>query len=178
MLIDVLPLVALGVFFVSSDARFSFIDDEATLLNGAAQPLRTIWAAFRTSGGAHHQPPLYDILLHLWLTLTSGAPSLLRVPSLLFFLAGIWVLSRAALRLGGEQSATSMIWLAALWPYGFHYARLQTGYSFSFLLIAALLWAYLRYVHSSDAAKADGQAWALLCLWRLRSSGRLTLGGL
>ena len=164
IVIDAAPLLALGVFLISSDARFSFIDDEATLLNGAAQPLRAILAAFRSGAGGHRHPPLYDLLLHVWLALTSGAPALLRVPSLLFFLAGIWVLSRAAMRIGGEQSATSMIWLAALWPYGFHYARLETGYPFSFLLIVALIWAYIRYCDLRNPSASSGQAWALVCL--------------
>jgi hypothetical protein len=159
VVIDLAPLLALGVLFISSDARLSFIDDEATTLNDAAQPLHTILAIFRSSAGAHRHLPLYDLLLHLWLALTGGAPALLRVPPMLLFLAGVWVLSRAALRIGGAQSATSMIWLACLWPFGFHYGRLENGYSFLFLLIAALIWAYLRY-----AAAPGGAAWALVCL--------------
>src|ERR1700722_5005191 len=107
VVIDLAPLLALGVLFLSSDSRISFIDDEATTLNNAAQPLRTILAIFRSSAGAHRHLPLYDLLLHLWLALTSGAPALLRVPPMLFFLVGVWVLSRAALRIGGAQSATS-----------------------------------------------------------------------
>ena len=110
VVIDLAPLVALAVLFISSDARFTFIDDEATTLNDAAQ--QTILAVFRSSAGAHRHLPLYDLLLHVWLALTGGAPVLLRVPSVLFFLVGVWVLSRAAPRIGGAQSATSMIWLA------------------------------------------------------------------
>jgi len=152
IVIDLAPLAALTVLFFSSDSRFTFIADEATQLNGAVQSLRAILAA-------HGHPPLYDLLLHLWLAVTSGAPTLLRVPSIAFFLLGVWLLSRAASHIGGEPSGTSMIWLAALWPYGFHYARLETGYPFSFLLIAALTWAYLRY-----AATPSGQTGALVCL--------------
>jgi hypothetical protein len=159
VVIDLAPLVALGVLFISSDARFTFIADEATLLNSAAQPLRAILAASRSSAAAPGHPPLYDLLLHIWLAVTSGAPTLLRVPSIAFFLLGVWLLSRAASRIGGEPSGTSMIWLAALWPYGFHYARLETGYPFSFLLIAALSWAYLRY-----AAAPNAPAGAVVCL--------------
>ncbi len=155
VVIDLAPLVALGVLFISSDARFTFIDDEANLLNDAAQSFRTILA----SAAGHGHPPLYDLLLHVWLALTSGSPALLRLPAIVFFLAGVWLLSRAASRIGDEPSGTSMIWLAALWPYGFHYARLESGYPFSFLLIAALTWAYLRYTTTPD-----GPAGALVCL--------------
>ncbi len=155
---DLAPLVALGVLFLSSDARFSFIDDEAAVLNRAAQPLGAVLEAFRSGAGPHPHPPLYDLLLHIWLALTSGSPQLLRVPAMIFFLAGVWLLSRAAQRMGGDLSGTSTIWLVALGPFGFHYARLMSGYSFSFLLIAAVTWAYLHQV-----ADPGPQAWALLC---------------
>src|SRR5580658_8820838 len=75
--IDVAPLLALGVFFISTDARFPFIGDEATTLNDAAQPLQTILAIFRSGAGTHQHLPLYDLLLHVWLALTGGAPALL-----------------------------------------------------------------------------------------------------
>jgi hypothetical protein len=152
IVIDLAPLAALAVLFFSSDSRFTFIAEEATQLNSAVQPLRAILAA-------HAHPPLYDLFLHLWLAVTGGAPTLLRVPSIVFFLCGVWLLSRAASRIGGEPSGTSMIWLAALWPYGFHYARLETGYPFAFLLVAALTLAYLRY-----AAAPSSSAGALVCL--------------
>jgi hypothetical protein len=149
---DFAPLVALGVLLVSSDPRFTFLDGEAAALNRAVLPMQTVLAGFRT------HPPLYDLLLHSWLTLTNGTPVLLRIPSMVFYLAGIWLLSRAALRMGGEQSGTSLIWLVALGPFGFHYARLLNGNALSFLFIAALTWAYLRH-----AAAPSMEAWALVC---------------
>lgn len=156
--IDAAPLVALGVLFFTSDPRFAFLDDEATILNAAAQPLRAILAAIH--------PPLYGLLLHIWLGLTGGAPTLLRAPSILFFLIGIWTLSRAARWMGGEECGTSMIWLSVLWPFGFHYARLANGYSASFLLIAAVTWAYLRYAAAPNySTGASVLALAVLLIW-------------
>ena len=155
VVLDVAPLVALGVLFLSSDARFSFLDEEATALSDAVRPVGALFAAFRLDA---QRPPLYPLLLHLWLMATGGAPALLHVLPMVFFLLGVWALSRAALRMAGDQSGTSMIWLAALWPFGFHTARLANGYSFGFLLIAALTWAYLR-----DAASPSRQGGALVC---------------
>lgn len=155
---DAAPLVALFVLFVSSDPRFTFLDEEASILGRAAQHLGAILAVFRSGAGPYPHPPLYDLLLHFWLLPTHGFPQLLRVPSMLFFVAGVWLLSRAALRMGGEQSGTSMIWLVALGPFGFHYARLLSDYSLSFLLIAALTWAFLRH-----AAAPSPKAWAIVC---------------
>src|ERR1700728_2845074 len=78
IVIDLAPLAALAVLFFSSDSRFTFIADEATQLNSAVQPLPAILAA-------HGHPPLYDLFLHIWLAVTGGAPTLLRVPSIAFF---------------------------------------------------------------------------------------------
>lgn len=155
---DFAPLVALGVLFISSDPRFTFTGDEAATLNLAAQPLRAVLSGFRSGASMRPHPPLYDLLLHFWLLLTGGSAVWLRIPAMICFLAGVWLLSRAASRLGGEHSGTSMIWLVALGPFGFHYARLLSGYSFSFLLIAALTWAYLRH-----AAEPSQPSWALVC---------------
>lgn len=159
VVIDAAPLVALGVLFISSDVRFAFTDDEATTLNTAAQSFRAIFAAFRANASVHPHPPLYDFLLHLWLLATNGAPALLRLPAVLLFLLGAWVLSRAAVLMGGELAGTSMVWLIALGPFGFHYGRLASGYSFSFLLVAAVIWAYLKYL-----AAPSRPAGALVCL--------------
>ena len=155
---DAAPLVALFVLFISSDPRFTFTDDEAAMLNRAAQPLGSLLDAFRSAAGPHPHPPLYDLLLHFWMLVTRGSPELLRVPSMIFFIGGVWLLSRAALRIAGEQSGTSMIWLVALGPFGFHYARQLSVYSLSFFLIAALTWAYLRYASAPSAKE-----WTIVC---------------
>ena len=91
-----LPLVVLGMAMLYSDRLFTFVDDEALVLSAAAQPLRTSLHLFFAGWGALERPPLYDIWLHLWLRITGGAFVLLRAPSMVFFLAGLWILSRAA----------------------------------------------------------------------------------
>ena len=156
---DLLPLALLAAGMLYSNSRFSFIDDEVLILEGAAQPVRTIVAAFRSGAGMNEHPPLYDLLLHFWLELTGGAFLWLRVPAILFFLAGLWMLSRSAKRLGGERSAAALLWVGALWPYGFHYGRLAGWYSFVFLLVSALTWAYLCYCESPSARQ-----WAVVCV--------------
>ena len=159
---NLFPLVLLGAGMLYSDRRFTFIDDETLILDAAAQPVKVTLAAFRTGLGQHEHPPLYDLLLHFWLRLTGGAFVLLRVPAIIFFLLGLWLLSRAAQRLGGEKSATALVWIGALWPYGFHFGRLAGWYSLSFLLISGLTWAYLRYCDSSSP-----RHWVVVCAFAL-----------
>ena len=48
--------------------------------------------------------------------------------------------------MAGERARIYTLMLLLLWPYGFHFARLAGWYSFTFLLVALLTLAYLRYV--------------------------------
>jgi hypothetical protein len=159
MVRQVMPLLILGVGLVASNNYFTVIDDEAWTLDAAAQPLQKTLALF-ISGAGQHVPPLYDIVLHFWLRWTGGNFEYLRIPAILFFLAGLFLLGRAAGRLGGPSSAAAVIWLGILWPFGFHYARLAAGNSFSFFLIAGLTLAYLRYVEDQSPGR-----WAVFFLF-------------
>jgi len=151
MLRDLFPLLMLGGVLFFSNSRFTLIDDEALVLESAAQPVIRILGSFRSVGLDNYS--LWHLLLHFWLFVTGGALDWLRVPSILCYLLGLWLLSRTALRVAGEESGNSLIWLGVLWPYGFHFGRLASPYSFVFLLISALIWAHLRYLASPDRAK-------------------------
>lgn len=142
--LDVFLLGALGVALFASNSRFTFIDDEVSIISAAAAPLRDTLHAFWTGEGLHEHPPLYDIFLHFWLRLTGGSFGALRIPSILFYLLGLWFLSRAAEEIAGRRSARAVLWLGVLWPFGFHYGRLAAWYSFCFLIVAALTLAYVR----------------------------------
>jgi hypothetical protein len=155
-----MPLLILGVGLVASNNYFTVLDDEAWTLDAATLPIRKTLASFISGTGQHVNPPLYDIVLHFWLRWTGGNFEYLRIPAILFFLAGLFMLGRAAGRLGGPSSATAVIWLGILWPFGFHYARLAAGYSFSFFLVAGLTLAYLRYIEEQSPGR-----WAVFFLF-------------
>jgi hypothetical protein len=149
---QLIPLLILGVGLVVSNNYFTMIDDEAWIIDSAVQPVRTTLHLFLSGTGQHEHPPLYDLILHFWLRLTGGNFEYLRIPSILFFLAGLFLLGRAAHRLAGPGSAIAVLWLSVLWPFGFHYGRLAAWYSFSFFLVAGLTLAYLRFL---DEQKPD-----------------------
>jgi hypothetical protein len=157
---QIMPLLLLGIGLVASNNYFTVIDDETWILDAATQPVRTTLALFLSGAGQHEHPPLYDIVLHFWLRWTGGSFQYLRIPAILFFLAGLFLLGRAARRLGGPSSATAVIWLGVLWPFGFHYGRLAAWYSFSFFLVAGLTLAYLRYLDDQSPGR-----WAALFLF-------------
>lgn len=156
---DIFLLTALALILYATNARFTFIDDEVTILSAAAAPITQTLQAFRSGIGLHEHPPLYDLLLHVWLYLTNGSFSTLRLPSIAFYIVGLWLLARAAEEIAGRPSGHSLLWLGVLWPFGFHYGRLATWYAFCFLLVAASTLALLRFERQPSISR-----WLLLIL--------------
>jgi hypothetical protein len=153
-------LLVLGTELVATNRWFTVLDDECAIIDRAAQPLSETMSLFLRGVGQHEHPPLYDFILHFWIRLTSGEMHLLRVPAIIFYALGVWVLASAARELGGRTSQTCVLILAALWPYGFHFGRVATWYSFSFLVVSLLTLSYLRYVEQSSA---KNWAWVVGC---------------
>jgi hypothetical protein len=140
---QIIPVLLLGIGLVSTNNSVTFLNDEATTLGAAVNPLRTLFAqsVHGTAAAAFH--PLFDTILHFWLQATGGNFDYLRVPSVLFFLAGLLFLGRAARRFIPGSTGLAVIWLAVLWPFSFHFARLAAWHSFSFFLVSALTLSYL-----------------------------------
>jgi len=139
-------LLAFGAILMASNRWFTPVDDEVTIIDVAATPALATMKLFLSGGRQHAHPPLSDLILHEWLWLTDGNIHWLRLPSIVFYLLGAWFLAQAARRMAGERARIYTLILLLLWPYGFHFARLAGWYSFTFLLVALLTLAYLRYV--------------------------------
>ena len=157
---QVIPLLLLGVGLVTTNNSVTFIDDESKIIGAAANPLRTTLTLFFSGAGQHEHPPLYDVILHFWLRWTGGNFDYLRIPSILFFLAGLFLLGRASRHLLGSSVGTATVWLGVLWPFGFHFGRLAAWYSFSFFLVAGLTLSYLKYMEDQRFGR-----WAVLFLF-------------
>src|SRR5581483_4961677 len=138
---DAAPLVMLGSLLFYTNGFLTLTNDEVSAINGAAANWKSLLTGFG-SPAAGAIPPLYALLLRSWLWITRGAFDTLRAPSIIFFLLGLWILSRLARRLGGDESSNALVWLGALWPFGFHYGRVEGPYALAFLLIAAITWQY------------------------------------
>ncbi len=155
-----MPLLILGMALLFSIRMFSIGENEALALKSGALPFSDDSCAISIRHGfrrLRETSALYALWLHVWLFLSAGALVLLRVPPALFFVGGVWLLSRAARLWGGELSANGLLWVAAFWPYAFHYGTQATQYSFSFLLIAALILAYMQFCESPRLA-----SWAVV----------------
>jgi hypothetical protein len=151
----------LGSALAYTNRWLTLTNDEASALSAAAQNVTTIFAAAPSALGNSY-PPLYELLLHFWLRITGGAFDWLRGPAIVCFVVGLWFLSRVARQLAGEESGNALVWLGALWPFGFHAGRLAGSYSFAFLLIAAVTWQYFRCLRSDR--KSDWIAFCVLSL--------------
>lgn len=161
LLRDAAPLVMLASALFYTNRWLTLTGDEASTLSAAARSVSTIFAAARSATGNAH-PPLFELLLHLWLKITGGAFDALRAPAIICFVLGLWLLSRVARQLGGEESGNALVWLGALWPFGFHAGRLVQPSTFLFLLIAAMTWQYFRCIGSHVLSR-----WIIFCILAL-----------
>jgi hypothetical protein len=159
---QIVPLLLLGIGLVTTNKLVTFIDDECIILSAAANPVRKTLALFFSGAGQHEHPPLYDIFLHFWLRWTDGNMDYLRIPSILFFIAGLFLLSRASRHFAGVSRGIAVIWVGVLWPFGFHFGRMAAWYSFSFLLVSGLTLSYFKYMEDRTFGR-----WAVLFLFSL-----------
>src|SRR5438105_3654096 len=161
LLRDAAPLIMLASALFYTNRWVTLTDDEASFLSAATRNVTTIFAAARSFAGNAH-PPLFELLLHLWLKITGGAFDALRAPAIICFALGLWLLSRVAKQLGGEESGNALVWLGALWPFGFHAGRLAQPSTFAFFLIAAITWQYFRCIRSRVLSH-----WIIFCILAL-----------
>jgi hypothetical protein len=134
------------VAFVGSDGWFAILDDESEFVTLAHQSLPATIDDYLYGDGQPEHPPLAGVLLHWWLPIGGSAQWSLRLPSILFFLAGLVGFALVARRLAGDAAFVSLLWIGVLWPFGFHFGRLADWYSLCFFLVAAITVAYLRYL--------------------------------
>jgi hypothetical protein len=156
---QVVPLLLLAIGLVTTNNSATFLDDEALLLGDATNPLRTTLIHFFPGPATHVQSPLYETILHFWLRWAGGF-DYLRIPSILFFIAGLFLLGRASRHIKGSSGGAEVIWLGVLWPFGFHFVRLATWYSFSFFLVAGLTLSYFKLLEHQTLGR-----WAALLLF-------------
>jgi hypothetical protein len=139
-------LLAYGAILMASNPWFTPVDDEIAISDVAARPALATMKLFLSGGGQHEHPPLSDLILHGWLSLTNANIHWLRLPSVIFYLLGAWFLVQGARRLAGDRARNCTLILLLLWPYGFHLGRLAGWYSFTFMLVSLLTLFYLKYI--------------------------------
>ena len=164
------PLVVLialyATFMLKTNSRLTVLDDEGTIITTANLPTAERLHLFTSGIGEHLHPPLSDILLHEWLTITHHSFALLRVFSLIFYIAGLLILARCGQIMGNKGTFWAVLLLGMLWPFGYFYARITGWYSCSFFLVAAATYAYQLLLRQSSLRRWGAlAAVAILLLW-------------
>ena len=144
-------IVAIALFF--SNPHFSLLEDETSIIDAAGAPLNRTIELFTTGAGQHEHPPLSDILLHFWLPVAGVNPSLVRLPSILFYAIALLSFALAAQKLDGPTAFYATMLFGMVWPFGFHFGRLAGWYSFSLLLVGLLTLAYLYFLEKPSWAR-------------------------
>jgi len=141
-----------------TNPSFTFHENEILILRVAKLPLRQTLDLFLHGYAYHQHPPFPDLVLQGWMAVTHGQFRWLRLPSIVFFVAGLWFLFLTAREIAGPAAGWATMAIGVFWPYGFHYGRLVGWYAPSFLLTSLLTWAYLRFCR----APSRGRWWMIL----------------
>ena len=131
-----------------TNPSFSILEDETSIIVAANAPVAHTLELFATGQGQHEHPPLSDLLLHFWLPVAGVNPSLVRLPSIIFYAIALVTFAKAAQKLAGTTAFYATLFFGMVWPFGFHLGRLAGWYSFSFLLVGLLTLAYLYFVEA------------------------------
>jgi 4-amino-4-deoxy-L-arabinose transferase-like glycosyltransferase len=110
--------------------------DEAQSVAFARLPLTSIPHALREDGA----PPLYYLVLHVWMRVFGGSDVAVRSLSIVASVAFIVVITRYALRAGGTVAAASTAVVAATTPYAVRYGTEARMYALVALEVALGLW--------------------------------------
>jgi uncharacterized membrane protein len=107
--------------------------DEALTVNTARLPLGAMFEQLRHDG----HPPLYYLLLHVWMKVFGEGDEAVRSLSGIFGLATLPLLWVAAKRYGGTITATAALILLATSPFAIRYSTETRMYSLAMVLVVA-----------------------------------------
>ena len=152
---QIVPLILLAVGLVTTNRLATFIDDESVILDAAAQPVRATWAALGLESGLAKAPAS---VRHPSTFLAERDGRGLRISShpvdFFFCRRALPFLSRASRQfIRGTGAGIGVIWVGLLWPFGFHFGRLATWYSFSFFLVAGSDGGLFQYLESQTTGR-------------------------
>ncbi|GMU78562.1 MAG: hypothetical protein AMXMBFR46_13570 [Acidimicrobiia bacterium] len=117
--------------------------DEALSVNIARLPLGDIPDALRRDGA----PPLYYVLLHLWMEVFGEGDVAVRALSGVFSVATLPAVYFAGKRLGGRAGSWIAVVLLATSPFAIRYATEARMYALVMFLVA---WGYLALVRALE----------------------------
>ena len=146
-------LVLLALFLRTRELGVGFWIDEGLSVGISDRPLGDIPDALRLDGS----PPLYYMLLHLWMSVAGTSEEAVRALSLLFALVAVPVAWWGARVLFGTRAAWMAAVLAATSPFLTQYAQEARMYALTVLLSLVASAAFVRTMAFED----DRRPWAI-----------------
>jgi len=150
-----LALAIVGVYavaMVSTNGRYTILDDESTIVSVAGNPVLPTVALYLHGDSLNEHPPASDILLHAWMVATGYSFFALRIFANIFYILGVLFLACSAKKLAGTRAWWLALVLGFAWPFALQYGRITGWYCCSFFLVAAITWLYLGIVEESGRA--------------------------
>jgi hypothetical protein len=126
--------------------------DEAQSVDIARLPLPGLFTALRHDGS----PPLYYLLLHVWIRAFGQSTGAVRTLSSVFSILTLPVAYLAARRLAGTRVAQIAVLLLAASPYAVRYATETRMYSLETLLVCVAALVFPRAIEHPTRARLAG----------------------
>ena len=142
-----LVLLIYGIALSFGSRSLTVFDDEASVISLAGKDASETVALFLSGQGEHEHPPLYDLLLHAWMPFTDGSAWQLRIPSIVFFCAALWLIGATAELLWGNRLLA--IGLGMVWPLGYFYGTPAYWTGLAMLGVAGSTWSYFAWRQSA-----------------------------
>ena len=124
-------------------------DDEASIIALAHVDATDTFGRFFFGSGQHEHPPLYDLFLHAWMLVSGSNPVMLRLPSILFYCTGLWLVGATAEILWGRRLLAVLVGVA--WPTGFFFGPPAMWTGLMALGVAGVTWSYFAWRRSLQA---------------------------
>jgi hypothetical protein len=157
VLVIAIMLVALLIRLRGLGALGFWIDEPLTWL--AAKSILDDGLARLPSGMIYTRAPLYSYVVSLFAWIGGLSEFTLRLPSVIFSLATLYVVYRFGRDLGGEIVGLLSAFILAVSPWDAHYAHIARMYAMHiFLFTLALFLIYRGYVRGHQGAKP----WAII----------------
>lgn len=132
---------------VSTNTRFTILDDESDSIAIAGRPVVSALQPFFSGVGFHElHPPEAELLMHLWLVATHYSFFMLRVFANIFFIAAVFFISKSAEKTAGKPAYWATLLIGFVWPFAFQYGRITGWYCLSMFLLSWVTWTYLAII--------------------------------
>jgi hypothetical protein len=145
-------VVVYAIAMVSTNGRYTILDDESTIVSVAGNPVLPTIGLYLRGDSLNEHPPASDILLHGWMVATGYSFFALRIFANFFYILGTLFLALSAYRLAGMKGWWFALVLGFAWPFAFQYGRITGWYCCSFFLVAAITWLYLGIIEERGRA--------------------------